>query len=261
MIAFGSFYLLSKSKPVDFDSWGLHTKSSQASPQASLLSGNLSSLKGANLDLISDLKDRYSFSEATLGFDIRDLSFLEKENIHAIEKQLAEILPRKMRKRASQYVRPVLLLSEKHQIDPFWVMSIMWTESHFRPTAQSHVGARGLMQIMPKTKAWIYNRYRKAGNRLVVENQMTNIDFFFNKKISKSSKRFYKMKLINIELGIIYLKYLLNKFDNNHRLATVAYNMGPGWTRYRLRNKLPVGEKNLYLTKVKNAYKFLSQRI
>ena len=140
-------------------------------------------------------------------------------------------------------------------------MSIMWTESHFQPKAQSHVGARGLMQLMPKTKAWIYNRYRNQGNRLVVENHMLDIHFFFNKNIKKASLGIYKKKLINIELGIIYLKYLLKKFDNNHKLATVAYNMGPGWTRYRLRNKLPVGVKNLYLSKVEKAYQSLSNRI
>lgn len=221
----------------------------------------MDSFSKKNLDLIAELKDRYSFAKTKVGFHLRDISFLEKDRMEAIEMQLEESLPNYMRKRAAQYVRPVLLLSEKHQIDPFWVMSIMWTESHFEPTAESHVGARGLMQLMPKTKAWIYNRYRAKGNKLVVENQMTDIEYLFNKKISNPSIRFYKMKLVNIELGIIYLKYLLNKFNQNHKLATVAYNMGPGWTRYRLRNKLPIGQKNLYLSKVERAYEFLSKRI
>ena len=214
-----------------------------------------------NLNLIAELKDRYSFSKASPGFFLKDLNFIESQRMEAIETLMVRSLPNRMRKRAKKYVRPVLLLSEKHQIDPFWVMSIMWTESHFVPTATSSVGARGLMQLMPKTKAWIYNLYRKKGNRLVVENPMADLNYFFKREIGSKQLGFYKMKLINIELGIVYLKYPLKKFDHNHKLATVAYNMGPGWTQYRLRHKLPVGQKNLYLSKVRNAYRELSKRI
>ncbi|MBC77837.1 MAG: hypothetical protein CME64_17660 [Halobacteriovoraceae bacterium] len=221
----------------------------------------LQNFANKNLNLIAELKDRYSFSKASPGFFIKDLSFIENQRMEVIETLMVRSIPSRMRERAKKYVRPVLLLSEKHQIDPFWVMSIMWTESHFVPTAKSSVGARGLMQLMPKTKAWIYNVYRKKGNRLVVENPMADLNYFFKREISSRQLGFYKMKLINIELGIVYLKYLLKKFDHSHKLATVAYNMGPGWTRYRLRHKLPVGQKNLYLTKVQNAYRELSKRI
>lgn len=266
MTAFGSFYLMSSEKPVDFDRWRLlpaplSSEAGAENSDNSVMGSGVEQFRDANMDMISDLKDRYSFKNASLGFFISDLSFLEQGRMESAEERFTQMLPTYMRARAKQYVRPVLLLSEKHQIDPFWVMSIMWTESHFEPKAESHVGAKGLMQLMPKTKAWIYNRYRNKGNRLVVENQMTNIGFFFNKKIEKPSLHFYKMKLINIELGIVYLKYLLNRFDQSHKLATVAYNMGPGWTRYRLRNKLPVGTKNLYLNKVRKAYAFLSREI
>lgn len=253
------FYFTMSERPANFEKWRLMSDQ-ESSQEISGLAG-VSSYQKKNLDMIAELKERYSFRKASTGFFIRDLSFLEKSAMAETENLLTESLPKHMRKRGSLYVRPVLLLSEKHQIDPFWVMSIMWTESHFKPTAESHVGARGLMQIMPKTKAWIYNRYRQSGERLVVENQMADMDYFFNKKISKSSLGFFKRKLINIELGIIYLKYLLNRFDQNHRLATIAYNMGPGWTRYRLRHKLPVGEKNLYLTKVEKAYQAFSKKI
>ena len=259
MAAFGIFYFSMSEKPANFEKWKLVTRSSGAS-ESSHISG-IKNYKRKNLDMIADFKERYSFKKASTGFYIRDLGFIEKRRMEETESLLTESLPKRMRKRGALYVRPVLLLSEKHQIDPFWVMSIMWTESHFKPTAESHVGARGLMQLMPKTKAWIYNRYHQTGDKLVVENHMADMDYFFNKAIPKTSLKFYKMKLINIELGIIYLKYLLNRFGQNHRLATIAYNMGPGWTRYRLRNKLPVGEKNLYLTKVERAYQAFSKKI
>jgi soluble lytic murein transglycosylase-like protein len=70
-------------------------------------------------------------------------------------------------------------------------------------------------------------------------------------------------KLRNMEVGIYYLKGLLESFNNNHYYATVAYNMGPYWTKGQLKNNLPVGKKNHYLDKVlKNYYhitKTLSQ--
>ncbi|MEX0797882.1 MAG: lytic transglycosylase domain-containing protein [Bacteriovoracaceae bacterium] len=260
MTAIGSFYFFSQENSVYLRNLKLF--SNPPAVQSALeVAVPVEEYKKRHLNLISDMKDRYSFKSTSLGFFLNDLAFLEKERMDIIEKQMAASLPVYMRARAKQYIRPVLLLSEKHQIDPFWVMSIMWTESHFVPTATSSVGARGLMQIMPKTKAWIYKRYRNGGDKLVVENQMADIDYFFKKDISKNDLQFFKMKLVNIELGVIYLKYLLKKFNHNHKLATVAYNMGPGWTRYRLRNKLPVGQKNLYLTKVENAYQYLSKSI
>lgn len=213
------------------------------------------------IQMVAHPKDRYSFQEALLGFHLNDISFLEGEDMTIVERQLELSLPKKMRARARKYIRPTLLLSEHHQVDPFWVLSVMWTESHFNPTAKSSVGANGLMQLMPKTKAWLYNKYRRSGKKLVVENELINLNFFYNNQIPAGDLQFHKLKLVNIELGVIYLKYLLEKFDFDHRLATVAYNMGPGWTRMRLRKRLPVGEKNLYLTKVEKAYQYLSQKI
>ncbi|MEI8347391.1 MAG: transglycosylase SLT domain-containing protein, partial [Pseudomonadota bacterium] len=63
---------------------------------------------------------------------------------------------------------------------------------------------------------------------------------------------------INIEAGIFYIRLLLNLYPD-YQLATVAYNMGSGWVRYRLRNGLMVGKKNMYLSKVQYAYSVLSQ--
>jgi len=61
-------------------------------------------------------------------------------------------------------------------------------------------------------------------------------------------------KLRNLEVGIFYLKNLLEAFNDNHHYATVAYNMGPFWTKGQLKNNLPVGENNHYLNKVLKNY-------
>ncbi|HCP15705.1 MAG TPA: hypothetical protein DIT32_08160, partial [Peptococcaceae bacterium] len=43
---------------------------------------------------------------------------------------------------------------EENQIDAGLVMSVIYSESRFRPDAESAAGARGMMQIMPVTGAW-----------------------------------------------------------------------------------------------------------
>jgi hypothetical protein len=57
----------------------------------------------------------------------------------------------------------------------------------------------------------------------------------FSKKDLKDPDR-------NIEVGLTVLKNLLNKFPNDHRLAIVAYNAGPGTDFFRSKELLPETE-------------------
>lgn len=203
----------------------------------------------------------YSFKYTSLGFFTKSLDFLENLSQDEAEKKMALMLPRNLRAKAKNYLRSVLVISEKYQVDPLWVVSVMWTESHFIPSSKSHVGASGLMQVMPNTRKYLYKKLRARGNFLLVEQDDFNIQDYFNFDVEPKHFKKYVMKLVNIELGVLYLKKLLKSFNYNHRYATVAYNMGPGWTSKRLRNNLPVGDQNVYLTKVMRAYKFLVRRI
>lgn len=215
--------------------------------------------KEVNIPKVEEIFKYYSFEYTSLGFGLKDLEALEQQPRYEAEKLLLEVVPKHLRERAKDYIRPVLLLSEKHQVDPLWVLSIMWTESHFKFRAKSHVGATGLMQLMPGTKKFIYRSYKRAGNNLAVENSDFKLSQYFN-KVEKGQYKTQIKKLVNIEIGVIYLKKLLKQFNYNHKYATVAYNMGPGWTAKRLRKKLPVGKKNEYLEKVTKAYlHFLAQ--
>jgi soluble lytic murein transglycosylase len=83
--------------------------------------------------------------------------------------------------------------------DPLIVMSLIRQESGFNPRAQSPVGALGLMQLMPSTASRLD---RKVNNNLL-----------------RSPDR-------NIKIGAQYLKYLLNKYDNNLVFTLSAYNAG-----------------------------------
>src|SRR5260221_12312720 len=45
--------------------------------------------------------------------------------------------------------------AKKYDVDPALVAAVMETESRFRASAHSQVGARGLMQLMPRTGRWL----------------------------------------------------------------------------------------------------------
>lgn len=93
--------------------------------------------------------------------------------------------------------------AEAHGIDPALVMAVIRAESNFDPEAVSHRGAQGLMQLMPATAA-----------ELGVEDAFDPED--------------------NINAGVKYLRELLNRFDDDLRLALAAYNAGSRYVhRYR----------------------------
>jgi hypothetical protein len=187
----------------------------------------------------------YKFDKIDTGFMIESFDFTQKAPSSHIEKTFINTLPRALKRRAKAYVKPVLKLSEKYQVDPVWILSIMWTESHFKGHARSHVGAHGLMQIMPGTKSYLERLLKVKGIQLEARKSRLNIYDYFD-FVPYGQKRIYKKKLENIELGVFYLKRLLSKFQS-YKYATVAYNMGPGWTVRRLKKKRPVGVKNKYL--------------
>ena len=52
---------------------------------------------------------------------------------------------------AGNIASEVLRLSREHGVEPLFVASVIASESGFRKKARSSVGARGLMQLMPRT--------------------------------------------------------------------------------------------------------------
>lgn len=97
------------------------------------------------------------------------------------------------------------------RLDPLWVTSIIWTESSFNTKAKSFRGARGLMQLMPTTA------------KEVLE-ELPGIDI-----------PHWLDDIGNIALGSYYLKKLLIRFKGNHKLATMAYNLGTSGLLRRMR--------------------------
>ena len=86
------------------------------------------------------------------------------------------------------------------------IHSVILQESMFNPTAQSHVGAAGMMQLMPATAREVsgYNKLRYSKDKL------------------------YEDKAYNITLGSDYLSRLINDYRGSYILGVCAYNAGAG---------------------------------
>jgi len=91
----------------------------------------------------------------------------------------------------------ILRAGERHGVDPRFIHAVIWQESKYKVRARSHVGAQGLMQLMPPT-----------------------------------AKRFgctdAHDPAANIEAGTKYLRWLLKRFNGNVSLALAGYNAGEG---------------------------------
>lgn len=203
----------------------------------------------------------YRFKSDSLGFFIGDISFFANNSYEDAEGRIVALFPDKIQVKVKRVIRPVLILCEKHQLDPFWVLSVMWTESHFKHDAKSKKGARGLMQMMPPTYMETYADMKKAGIALESDRGEEYLRYQYGNVLEDLGYTQTVAKLRNLEVGIFYLKGLLGFFNNNHQYATVAYNMGPYWTKNQLKNNLPVGERNQYLKKVLKAYYHITRTL
>lgn len=101
------------------------------------------------------------------------------------------------------YQNEVLSHSQANQIDPAWTFAIARRESSFMSDASSSAGAKGLMQLLPGTARYLAKKKIKTS---VLYDADTNAGY-----------------------GTQYLRYLLDKMDNNPVLATASYNAG--WRR------------------------------
>lgn len=93
----------------------------------------------------------------------------------------------------------------KNGLDLSFPVAIARQESAFLHNAQSRVGARGLMQLMPKTA--------KATAR--------------KHKVKYSGTSQLSQPELNITLGSAYLGDMFKRFNHNPAFAAAAYNAGP----------------------------------
>lgn len=103
------------------------------------------------------------------------------------------------------YDNAILEASKINGVDASWLFGIARQESAFNPHAHSHVGASGLMQLMPKTA--------------------TLIAKLINKPLKSTSELLNPER--NIQLGSAYLRRMYDQNQQNPVLATASYNAGP----------------------------------
>ncbi len=135
-----------------------------------------------------------------------------------------------------------------YTVDRALVHAIIRQESKFNPTAVSHRGAQGLMQVMPSTA-----------------------DYIIGKTLFKNKDSHAKLRdpQTNIEVGQRYIEKLLyqDHVDTELFSLVVAYNAGPGnlrkWKRELAEMKddpllfiesIPMGETRAYVERVMSNY-------
>lgn len=115
---------------------------------------------------------------------------------------------------------------KRNSVDPLLLYSIMHQESSFKPRAMSYKGARGLMQLMPGTAA-----------RFGVGN-------IWDPKQ-------------NIEGGARYMRFLLDLFGGDIKLALAGYNAGEGAVMKYGYQIPPYSETQEYVRRIGRRYSII----
>lgn len=118
----------------------------------------------------------------------------------------------------TEYQHSINEAAALHQLDPALIRAVIHAESGFQAEAVSKQGARGLMQLMPKT-----------AKALGVHNSFDSH--------------------ANILAGSAYLAKLLQSFQGDITLASAAYNAGPGAVQ-KYAGIPPYAETKAYIKRV-----------
>jgi len=132
--------------------------------------------------------------------------------------------------------------AERTGLDPFFVAAIVREESSYYPRALSPAGARGLMQLMPRTAQPMAEvRGLAFGDGDLLDDPRTNL-----------------------QLGATFMAGLMKEW-NDPRIALAAYNAGPArarqWWQARRSNDveafvelIPYDETRMYIKRVMLAW-------
>lgn len=115
---------------------------------------------------------------------------------------------------------------KRNSVDPLLLYSIMHQESSFKPRAMSHKGARGLMQLMPPTAS-------RFGVTKIWDPKQ------------------------NIEGGARYMRFLLDMFGGDVRLALAGYNAGEGAVMKYGYQVPPYNETQEYVRRIGRRYSLI----
>mgnify|MGYP000917590928 CR=1 FL=1 len=142
----------------------------------------------------------------------------------------------------SKHEEAVDKYAAEYNLDPYFVLAIIKTESKFKADARSHKDAVGLMQITEDTGKWIAS-------------EMGLSDYTPDKLYEED---------YNIKMGCWYLNNLRDEFEDMD-LVVAAYNAGRGRVKEWLSSKdysengielsyIPYPETKTYVDKVNTNY-------
>jgi soluble lytic murein transglycosylase len=142
------------------------------------------------------------------------------------------------------YWDSIVSYSRKYGQDPYFIAAIIREESQFHAEALSPAGARGVMQVMPTTGAWVAHMIRVPG-------------FDPNKLFDSDTA---------INIGTWYIGHLMKRFKGDALFTAAAYNAGPeavsawlnknghGTERDEFVESIPFSETRGYVKKVMRNY-------
>jgi soluble lytic murein transglycosylase-like protein len=125
-----------------------------------------------------------------------------------------------MRKRFTAHVEKIARI---YKLDPGLIDAVISVESAYDPVAVSSDGALGLMQLMPDT-----------ARRFDVSDPLDPV--------------------ANIHGGARYLRWLMDRFDNDLDLVLAAYNAGEGALEEHGNRIPPYPETRTYVARVRTLY-------
>ncbi|MEO5858413.1 MAG: lytic transglycosylase domain-containing protein [Pyrinomonadaceae bacterium] len=126
-----------------------------------------------------------------------------------------------------EHDRYIVESSQRYRIDPLLIYSQMHQESSFKIRATSNKGASGLMQLMPATA-------RRFGVTKIYDPQQ------------------------NIDAGVKYMRWLLDTFNQDVRLALAGYNAGEGAVMKYGWSIPPYRETQEYVRRISDRYSMIS---
>ena len=148
---------------------------------------------------------------------------LYEEVKHSDISNLPAITPGNSMASGTELQHAVIRAARNHRLHPALLYAVMKAESSFNPIVVSKAGAVGLMQLVPETAM------RHGVRNLYDTNE-------------------------NVAGGARHLRYLLDRFHGNTRLALAAYNAGEGKVD-RYKQIPPYRETRHYVQKVLTYYR------
>jgi len=148
------------------------------------------------------------------------------------------------------YVDALGAAADRHRLDPALVAAIVRRESQFDREVASPAGAVGLMQVLPRTGAELA---RRSG-------------------ISGFEATQLKVAEVNLALGTLYLRELLDRNSGSLAPALISYNAGPHrYARWRdfpefeadaelMVERIPFRETRIYVKTI-TAYRHIYRRL